>query len=251
MIPQYLANFRPNWKITLFTALLLPCLIWLGFWQLAREQEKLSLQAVYDSRKSAPPVSLAALGSGNGDLQYLPVRLSGSYDNEHSYLLDNRTHAGQVGFDLISPFLDDSGETAFINRGWLAQGPTREMLPPIPAITGRMTLTASIYVPPGEPLMLGDETAFKGWPRVLQAVDLERMTQEIAAHDVFPYTLRLDENMPGVLVRNWPLITTSPEKHRAYAVQWFAMAVALVLMFIYSGMRDQSGSRDGGAGDHG
>ena len=54
---------------------------------------------------------------------------------------------------------------------------------------------------------------------------------------VFDYSIRLAEATPGVLLRNWPVISTTPEKHRGYAVQWFAMAAALVLLYLYYSTR--------------
>jgi cytochrome oxidase assembly protein ShyY1 len=38
-------------------------------------------------------------------------------------------------------------------------------------------------------------------------------------------------DVPGVDV-DWQLVNTSPDKHRAYAVQWFTMAVVLLVFFL-------------------
>ena len=50
---------------------------------------------------------------------------------------------------------------------------------------------------------------------------------------LYPYSVRLDADSPGALTVDWPLVNMAPEKHRAYAVQWFCMALALLLIFLW------------------
>jgi cytochrome oxidase assembly protein ShyY1 len=56
----------------------------------------------------------------------------------------------------------------------------------------------------------------------------------------FPHSVRLAEGSPGALTRYWPVISTAPEKHRAYAVQWFAMAAVLLGLFLYTSLRPEA-----------
>lgn len=229
-----LRQFRFDWKLTLLTALLLPLLLSLGFWQLRREQEKLQLQEQYAAREGEAPVALASLDP-NDDQQYRRVMFSGEYDNAHSFLLDNRIHQGQVGFEAITPVLTTSGDVVLVNRGWLPQGATRADLPMLDAIEGVADLRGAVYVPVGNPLVLGATETSATWPRIVQTLDPPAMAAA-AGHEeraLFPYTVRLDAGTPGVLVRDWPVISTTPEKHRAYAVQWFAMATMLLGLYLY------------------
>jgi cytochrome oxidase assembly protein ShyY1 len=233
------AYFRFNWKLTLFTVLMFPVLVRLGFWQLEREQEKLQLQDLYTERQQEQPVALQSLDPEQ-DLQYRQVRVAGSYDNEHIFLLDNKTYQGQAGYEVIVPLLTTDGLIVFINRGWLPQGPYRDQLPEIPLINGSVELTGSVYVAVGEQLMLGSEVAAAGWPKVMQTLDPAGLFT-LAGYDtglkLFPFSVRLAEDSPGVLARYWPPISTTPEKHQAYAVQWFAMAAVLLGLFLYSSFR--------------
>jgi surfeit locus 1 family protein len=233
------AYFRFNWKLTLFTVLLFPVLVRLGFWQLEREQEKLQLQDLYTTRQQEQPVDLASLDPEQ-DLQYRQVYVTGNYDNDHVFLLDNKIYQGQVGYEVIVPLLTKDGMVAFINRGWIPQGPYREQLPDVPAISGPVELAGSIYIAVGEQLVLGNEVAAAGWPKVIQTLDTAGLFM-LAGYDkglqLFPYSIRLAESSPGVLIRYWPVISTTPEKHRAYAVQWFAMAAVLLGLFLYSSIR--------------
>ena len=233
------AYFRFNWKLALFTVLLFPALLRLGFWQLEREQEKVQLQNLYTERQQQAPVDLPGLDQQE-DMQYRQVSIAGNYDNNHIFLLDNKIYQGQAGYEVIVPLLTDNGLVVFINRGWIPQGQYREQLPEVPLINGPVELAGSIYVAVGEQLVLGSEVATAGWPKVIQTLDTAGLFA-LAGYGtelrVFPYSVRIDENSPGALTRYWPVISTTPEKHRAYAVQWFAMAAVLLGLYLYSSFR--------------
>lgn len=234
-----LKNYRFDWKLSLLVLLFLPLCVRLGFWQLAREEEKLLLQESWLARQMDLPVPLQTLDPA-GDLQYRQVELEGRFDNAHVFLLDNRIHEGRVGFEVVQAFTLTDGLVAFVNRGWLPQGPDRRQLPLPPPVEGEVRLRGSVYVPVGEALVLGDIAPGEEWPKLMQTLEPAELAGLAAlAPDVsvFPYSVRLAEATPGVLQRNWRVISTTPEKHRGYAVQWFAMATALLLLYLYYSTR--------------
>lgn len=231
-----LGKYRFDWKLTLLVLLLLPVLLRLGFWQLAREVEKRELQALYEQRLGGEPVSIDSLDP-QADLQYQPVSLQGSFDNERYFLLDNRIHRGRVGFEAIVPFVTGKGQLVFVNRGWLPSTGDRDRLPLVEPVSGVLSLEGTVHVPLGDALILGESRPGAGWPKLLQEADsaaaLAALWDADATLQVFPWTVRLAASSPAVLERNWTVVNTGPEKHRAYAVQWFAMALALVLLYLY------------------
>jgi len=233
-----LRHYRFDWKLSLLTVVLLPLLLSLGFWQLRRAQEKLELQQQYTTRQNEAPVALAQL-KVQDDLQYRQVELVGRYDNAHNFLLDNRIHEGQVGYDLITPFVSETQRIILVNRGWLPQGATRAQLPTLDAIDGRVTVRGSIYVPVGKQLTLGVTREGNAWPQVIQTLDPlpAGALAGYRAADVFPYSVRLAADAPGVLVRDWPVVSMGPERHQGYAVQWFAMAAMLIGLYLYYSTR--------------
>ncbi len=238
-----LQQFRFDWKLTLLTAVLFPLLVSLGFWQLRREQEKLDLQQQYAARQNEAPVSLDAIDLAD-DQQYRQVEFSGRYDNGNSFLLDNRIHQGQVGYDLVTPVITDANLVVLVNRGWLPQGTSRERLPVPVVIDGDVMLRGSIYVPVGTPFVLDDAITSDRGPRVVQVLNPIQMAEAAgyAANMLFPYSVRLADSAPGVLVRDWPVISTTPEKHRGYAAQWFAMAAMLLGLYLYYSTRPEPDS---------
>lgn len=240
-----LRHYRFDWKLSLLTVLLLPLLVSLGFWQLAREQEKLALEELYEARREQSPQALDTLDIQR-DLQYTQAWVEGEFDNEHLFLLDNRVHAGRAGYEVLVPLMTDSGWLVFVNRGWVGQGASRADLPVPPALPAQARVQGNLYQPLGEAFVLGGaELIGSGWPRVVQTLDMALMAAQLdGSWRLFPYSLRLAANEPGVLVRDWPTVNMSSTRHRGYAVQWFAMATALVLLYLYYSTRANADLKD-------
>lgn len=229
--------FKPGWKMTLFTVLFCPLLFTMGQWQLDREQEKIALQASYDQRLSASPVLASDVDWTSDDLAFVNIRAEGEFDNEHSFLLDNRTNDSRVGYELVVPFTTTAGTTLLVNRGWIPQGPSRVVLPELEGVNGHVAIEAAIYVPLGETFLLGSaQETPNSWPKVIQSIDVDAMAKEYGKN-LLPYTARLSRRSIGAKAIDWPAINMSPEKHRGYAVQWFAMLVALISLYIYFGFK--------------
>ena len=90
-------------------------------------------------------------------------------------------------------------------------------------------------MPLGEPLRLAPEAPGAGWPKRVQELDVAALAQSLGEGDVYPYVLRLRRGGPSALYAHWQDVNVLPAKHTAYAVQWFAMAVALTAMYLAVG----------------
>ena len=231
--------------MTVFTLAFAPLLFRLGQWQLDREQEKTLLQQSYEIRTQAPAMPIDTLDWQREDLAFLKVWAKGRFEEKRVYLLDNKIHDGHVGYELISPFVTEAGQTVLINRGWIAQGVSRNELPSIPAIEDSVEIQGSIYVPLDDVFLLSsiEETAIREGPKVIQSIEMDMLSADLEKKLV-PYTVRLLDNSPGITQANWQAVNMLPEKHRAYAVQWFAMLSALIIMFIYFGFKNPRLNRD-------
>lgn len=241
-----LRRYRFDWRLSLLTAVLLPLMVSLGFWQLRRGDEKAALQALYDAREQQAPVSLASLAP-DGDVQYRQVNMRGRYDNAHVFLLDNRIYQGQPGYEAIVPVVGDDGVVVMVNRGWIAQGTSRQALPAVTVIEGEVSISGSVYQQVGTPVVLGAQQDTTGWPRVVETLDVMQMASLAGFTDatrVFPHTVRVAQGVKGALVRYWPVLSTTPERHYGYAVQWFAMATALVLLYLFYSTKNETTTND-------
>ncbi|MGD2112570.1 MAG: SURF1 family protein, partial [Gammaproteobacteria bacterium] len=131
-----------------------------------------------------------------------------------------------------------------VNRGWVPAHPDRSILPELPGEAGEIRVRATVKLPPEKLLRLADvEEAQAGWPRVVQQPELERLEQ-LLGYPLLPVILLLDEEADGGFLRDWkPVYGVSPDKHRAYAMQW--LTLGLVLLLIYVGVNTKRIGTDG------
>jgi cytochrome oxidase assembly protein ShyY1 len=239
-------RFRPGWLPSLCVLLMLPLLVGLGFWQLARGEEKRALLASQEARRQTAPLTLDALQT-TSDPAFRRIHLYGTFDAAHSLLLDNRVRRGQVGVEVLQPFLDQtSGRWVLVNRGWLPW-PDRRVAPRFATPSIPLRLIAWVYVSPGEPFVLAGEHD-RDWPRLISRVEPATVWQQLG-RDGVPLELRLEPG-PAALAVDWPLVGMGPEKHLGYAVQWFALAAALLALFIYFGIHQARELRDASSHRH-
>ena len=125
-------------------------------------------------------------------------------------------------------------EVLLVDRGWIAwshEPGTHPALPPLPQ--GEATLTG-VYAPfPGNGIRVGGNALARQteWPKLTLAID----AQEIAAdlnRPLLPRVLLLDAEGASGFVRSWTPSVMPPERHRGYAVQWFAFAIAAIVIFV-------------------
>ena len=241
-------RFEPEWRTTLFALILVPVLAGLGFWQLSRADEKEALRDAFDEQQAQPAARLGDLAGANAeDLAYLPVQLTGRFRNEQYLLIDNRMQQGRYGNEVVGIFELEDGMLALVNRGWILADPARRSLPEAPPVTGEVSIRAQVYVAPGKPYLLEEQKFASGWPRRVQALEMDKLAAELGAEDpLFPYPVRIDAGEAGALVVEWKVVNTGPAKHVGYAVQWFTMSAVLALLYVFrsSNLRQWLGSRN-------
>jgi surfeit locus 1 family protein len=231
-------DFRPSLWPTLATLVLLPVLVGLGEWQLERAAWKQGLVDAHAARIGEPaqPLRSVLASSVSGtDLDYRQVTAQGVYDLDHQLLLDNQIYQGRAGYQVLTPLRLDGVESGddwvLVNRGWVPLGESRSQLPAVTGPAERITLRAMIKLPPGK--AFGPEAVeSSGWPQVIQQLEIGPIGKQIG-HPLLPMVLLLDKEDPGGFVRDWkPVYGITPDKHRAYAAQWFTLALVLLIIYI-------------------
>ncbi len=124
-------NFRFSTKITTTTVILAACMVWASFWQWGRHLQKQQLIKRLDETLLLEPIELPSLLDTSPDwstLTFRRVKVSGSYDFQHEFLLRNRNLEGRAGFHVITPLLiDGRTERVLVDRGFIPWGrETRE-----------------------------------------------------------------------------------------------------------------------------
>lgn len=221
-------RFHPPWWATLGTLVLGGVFTGAGFWQLERAGERQALLDTFDSgaRAAALPAPLA--GTDTGRLRYHAIVARGHYDAAHQVLLDARTRDGRAGYEVLTPLLTDAG-AILVNRGWVRADPDRNRLPDITVGDGERTVRGLLDQLPRTALG-SDNGPGSGWPRRL----LYPRAADIGAalgYPVADYQLLLGPGEPDGLRRDWRPAQMTPQQNLGYAVQWFALAVALVVIY--------------------
>ncbi len=236
-------SFKLEKAPTLIYLCLLPLLIALGIWQLGRSEEKrLFLEQQEHGLASSEIIQLStAIGDNADALRYKKVVVTGHYDQAHQFLIDNQISAGKAGYFVLTPFvLQGETKAVLINRGWVPLNQNRSILPDVQlkkeqtVVTGRINRFPSVGIK-----LAGAEIPSEGWPSVVQVVDSQVLAKKLA-YSLFPFQLELDKDLPEGFKREWQTTTVMlPEQHTAYAMQWFALAFTLTILFIwYSNKRN-------------
>lgn len=231
-------SFAPGWLLTLFVVAFLPLLMALGIWQLDRAEQKREMQALMDESRAAVPASLTELVSA-AEHAWRPLYLQGSFDPDVAWLLDNRIRGGRAGVEVLQPFYDaESAQWIIVNRGWMPWT-NRSTLPEIETPAGQVQLDAEALPIASAPFTMGNTSARDGWPKLIIRVDTSMMAEQ-AGIEVLPWTARLRQGSAAAYRLDWPPLPTSASKHIGYAVQWFALAAALLILYIWAGYRPDS-----------
>ncbi len=223
--------------LTVLAATLIIAMARLGFWQLDRADEKRALFDAFDAGATGRTVSIETLDEKNLD-RYRRIEATGRYDVAHQILLDNMVFKGHAGYHVLTPLIPSAGGTAvLINRGWVPASPGRDEIPSIDVSGEERSIAGRVdHLPrPGIEVDVASISA-AGWPRLASFPK----TAEIEA--VLGYPLRetvllLDSSEPDGFVRAWRAPGFGPDRHLGYAVQWFALALTLFIIYVVLSVR--------------
>ena len=217
---------------------LVTLLISLGFWQLGRADEKKIFLTKQQVSADKDVISLKSIVDADPEsLRYRKIEISGRYDKEHQFLIDNQIVNGQAGYFVMTPLLVDGMKNAvLVNRGWVVLNKDRRVLPDVSISTLQVKLLGRVNNFPSVGFKLdGAEIPADGWPSVVQVVDTDILANRLG-YSLFPFQVELDITMDDGYQREWRKSEVMPpEKHIAYAVQWFGLAITLTILFIWFG----------------
>jgi surfeit locus 1 family protein len=228
-------NVGRHYRLLIISSVCVAILIRLGFWQLARAEEKRVRSDAFVTRVSESSQPLAELLDINIDsVRWRRVTAQGRFTGP-VILLDNRTYLGQVGTEVLSLFELAGGLTVMVNRGWIRTPLDRRTIPEIKTETGPFAISGYIGPPPVTGLKLNsaadDVEVLAANVMRIQSVDLTRIGERLKLK-LAPFVVYLDAESKGGFARQWPTPGDGSAKHQAYAVQWFAMAFVLMVITV-------------------
>ena len=222
-------RFLPKiWSIILTSAFVY-LFIELGYWQLSRADEKNERQARLELRAEQPTVTLPGSPVKLDDFQYRQVEIRGEYLPAETILLDNKTHQGLAGYHVITPIkIANSSMHVLINRGWIATGNDRAVLPELPDVQGEVVVNGVVVSPEQKMLKLSNQTTAG---IVWENLSLQRY-QEATGLKLQPILVLQNNTLDDGLVRQWDRPDSGAAKNLGYAVQWFSLAATAIIIFL-------------------
>ncbi len=155
--------------------------------------------------------------------EWQPVSVTGTFDSSSQILLRNHYSDGVYGFELLTRFMSSSGQTFWVDCGWVKAGEsatTQPVLPSIPtgdvSIVGRLRLDSSL--PQGSffavPASKSDGLISKADAQSGMTASLTNFYVDLLSGSQPSLTPKIPAQLPEL----------SDGPHMAYALQWIFFA---------------------------
>ncbi len=125
--------------------------LWASQWQFHRGIARQDRNAAIESRIGVSAIDLSKAAQDPIAFEWRTVKVTGTFDTTRQILLRNRYFEGKYGFEALTAFNATTGETFWVDRGWVQAGATATEQPKLPAtptrevtITARMRLDRSL-----------------------------------------------------------------------------------------------------------
>ena len=238
-------RFKTSLSLTVVLFVLAMIFARLGLWQLERMAEK---EELFKQFESAP--SLALREALVSSIPFTRVRATGRFDRERHFLQDNRMLLGRPGVHVLTPFDFGGREQILVNRGWLPMAADRRSLPAVQTdgalreISGRMVP----FNTAGPRLGEADRLVRDEWPQLVTYLD-RRPSAEALGAPIAGWIILLDSDQPdGFEGRQWQPAVMEPAVHGGYALQWFSLSAAAIIIWLVLGFRKGSSAERGKPG---
>ena len=222
-------RFTPRLWSTVAAGVVITVMLQLGNWQLSRAEEKESRQERLDILSREPAVDLPDAPVKLEDFRYRQVEARGESSSAHTIYLDNQIHRGIAGYQIITPLrIGTSSMHVLVNRGWVAANSDRKVLPDISSPQGYVTVTGIATSATQKTLELSrDIVAGKVW----ENLDIDRY-RDATGLKLQPVMILQKDELNDDLVRDWVRPDSGAFKNFGYALQWFAMATAVLIIYL-------------------
>jgi len=234
--PNYFSKLNLLWLV--FTVLVFSTLVKLGLWQSTRAFEKEQRLIQIEKLSAQNPISLAQVitlsskGSSLSDINDFPVLIEGEFNASQLFLLDNQVNKGRLGYRAYQ-VAETKNYAVLVSLGWVQGSIDRKELPNVLAINGQHQFRGNIRLIEVGILLQEQKFSEVSWPLRVQQIELDKFSSLIN-RKLLPFVVYLDKNEELGFEKNWQPIVMPPEKHRAYAFQWFSLALAWLLLMLWA-----------------
>jgi surfeit locus 1 family protein len=216
-------------------------LLGLGTWQVERLFWKERLIAERHAAVTGAPIALPPSLDAARTLEYHRVRVSGRLANDHELYLGATSPDGRAGYQVITPLSLADGATILVNRGFIPQDRKAPDSRAAGELAGDVTVTGLLRLPPqGKPhwFIPANSPERNYW----LYVDIPAMAAAAHVENVLPFYVDADATPnPGGLPVGGQTPLELPNDHLQYAITWYALAVALAVIYILFVRRQRQG----------
>lgn len=226
--------------LTIAAVAALAVLLWLGFWQLERYEDKSRMLAGIAASAGQPPRD----GQDKAE-HYSRARLSGRFLPDSTvFVPDTLAESGfspaggaegRLGVHVLAVLRLDNGAAILVDRGFVPTGPRGEP-PPITTAPGPVSLTGFWRPPEGRHwFAIPDQPARRIFAVRDPATIGKALGLDIAAAAIFEVERQPGELREGVLPRGATapeIIGRIPNNHLSYALTWFGLAATLAGVYL-------------------
>ena len=217
-------------KILIFAIIFVPITISLGFWQLDRAQEKKEIIANYDELLTSEPIYLNAKSTYKN---WQPVTTMGRFKDTVIFE-DNAILNGRAGFKIYHLFENGDGSYVFVHRGFVERNMIKNNLPQIDIPKGKQSLKGSVLIKQDNSFVQDIEESDA---RIVQEFNIERLINKfpiLKDRYLHPFLLNLDIRDKNKFLAIEKPVNMKASKHIGYAIQWFGLCLALIILTIYA-----------------
>ncbi|HEY6043762.1 MAG TPA: SURF1 family protein [Nitrosospira sp.] len=222
-------RFTPRLWSTVVAIVVMAVMVQLGNWQLSRAREKESRQEKLDTLSRQPAISLPSDPVKLEDFQYRKTEVQGTYLTKYTVYLDNKIYKGMAGYHIITPLrIGTSPMYVLINRGWVVGNRDRSKLPNIFTPSSPVVVSGVATTATQKTLELSKEVVSG---QVWENLDLERY-RNMTGLQLQPVMILQQNDTNDGLIREWARPDLGIGKNLGYALQWFAMALAVLIIYL-------------------
>jgi surfeit locus 1 family protein len=228
----------------LFTVPALLILLGLGVWQVQRLHWKEGLIAQRDAAVTASPIAPPRSFDEARGLEFHHIVAEGVFRNDKELYLAASSDSGEAGYQVVTPLVMSDGRTMFVNRGFVPsqlKDPAKRAageLVGTQRVVGLLRLPSptkpSFFLPDNRP-----DLNLWFW------VDLPAMAKAAGVADPVPFYVDADNSPnPGGWPKGGITRLDLPNDHLQYAITWFSLAVALIVIYVLYHRRDASSENE-------
>lgn len=203
----------------------------LGVWQLDRGKQKQAMldqsQGVLAARK---PLPLRAAADPARAEAYDWAQGQGHFLGKPAILLDNQTSEGRSGVRVYRVFQAAATPPVLVELGWLPL-PGDRALPRIESFAATTQVAGLLAPPPSAGLAAAVVSPQADGNLLATSLDHAGLATALDLPTLAPRVLRLDPALKVGYLRDLNILpnTLPPERHLGYAVQWFGLALAVLI----------------------